>query len=219
MRHGARGPGHDTAFGEVLPGGDAFYPVRYRGGLPLSVGSDLSGHAQGKRRDDPQRDVVIPATMVCPRRDVLFHFGDLRSAAVSDGSWARNAVRQAIEKVRKKFAFEIATMVLLPDHLHAIWTLPMGDGAYPLRRWKRIKELFTRDYLAAGGSEVSPSASRLHHGERGVWQRRYWEHTVDDEDDLKRFVDYVHWNHSAHPAPLPFPSPRSTMKPTPLAFF
>ena len=97
---------------------------------------------------------------------------------------ARNSLRKAVEEVRKKLPFEIIAMVLLPDHLHTIWTLPTGDSQYPLR-WKRIKELFTTNYLAAGGSEVPPNASRQCHGERGIWQRRYWEHAVEDEDDLK----------------------------------
>ena len=110
---------------------------------------------------------------------------------------ARNSLRLAIEKVREKLPFEITAMVLMLDHLHAVWTLPTGDSNYSLR-WKRIKEIFTSNYLAAGGSEVLPNDSRLHQGERGIWQRRYWEHTVQDEDDLKRCVDYVHWNPKKH---------------------
>ncbi len=110
---------------------------------------------------------------------------------------ARTSLRRAIEEVRNKLPFEITAMVLLPDHLHAVLTLPADDNNYPLR-WKRIKELFTRNYLTAGGSEVAPNASRQRSGERGVWQRRYWEHTVEDDDDLKQCVDYVHWNPKKH---------------------
>ncbi len=113
------------------------------------------------------------------------------------GDLARQCLHEAIEVVRKKRPIELLAIVLLPDHIHTIWTLPRGDVAYPVR-WKRIKEEFTVAYLAAGGKESPPSRSRLRHGERGIWQRRYWEHTVRDEDDLKRCVDYVHWNPKKH---------------------
>jgi len=110
---------------------------------------------------------------------------------------ARKCLHNAIETIRNRHPIELAAIVLLPDHVHTIWTLPQGDAAYPLR-WKRIKEEFTLSYLVSGGTEVPPSPSRLRQGERGVWQRRYWEHAVRDEEDLKRCVDYVHWNPKKH---------------------
>jgi putative transposase len=110
---------------------------------------------------------------------------------------ARRCLREAINDVRANWPFAMVAIVLLPNHLHALWTLPPNDSRYPIR-WKRIKEGFTRRYLEAGGEEIPPSISRLRHGERGVWERRYWEHTVRDEDDLKRCVDYVHWNPKKH---------------------
>ncbi|MGO8746514.1 MAG: REP-associated tyrosine transposase [Thermoguttaceae bacterium] len=110
---------------------------------------------------------------------------------------ARKSLRTAIEKIQKRWSFEIPAMALLPDHLHCIWTLPSGDDKYS-RRWRRIKEEFTRTYLAGGGREIPQSRSRARHQERGVWQRRYWEHTCDDEADLKRCVDYIHWNPKKH---------------------
>ena len=64
---------------------------------------------------------------------------------------------------------------------------------YPLR-WMRIKEEFTEAWLRAGGDELPQTVSRKKHRQRGVWHKRYWEHTVSDEDDLKRCVDYIHWN-------------------------
>ena len=106
---------------------------------------------------------------------------------------ARRCLREAIDVVRADWACKWIAVVLLPDHLHAVWTLPTGDARYAVR-WKRIKEEFTRRYLKAGGVEIAPSPSRQRRQERGVWQRRYWEHTVRDEEDLKRCVDYVHWN-------------------------
>jgi putative transposase len=110
---------------------------------------------------------------------------------------ARQLLRAAIAEVRADLPFEIAAWVLLPDHLHAVWTLPPCDSDYP-RRWSRIKEKFTKTYLAAGGQEGTRNRSRRRHRERAVWQRRYWEHTVEDEADLAGCVDYVHWNPVKH---------------------
>lgn len=110
---------------------------------------------------------------------------------------ARNCLHDAIDKVRRKWPFDIVAIVLLPDHWHTVWTLPQGDSRYSLRL-RQIKEAFTRRYLASGGRESRQSRSRIDHGLRGVWQKRFWEHTIDDEDDLKRCVDYVHWNPKKH---------------------
>ena len=110
---------------------------------------------------------------------------------------SRTLLRDAIEKERRKRPFEVVAWVLLPDHLHCVWTLPHGDTNYPLR-WGRIKDSFTKPYLAAGGTEGVRNRSRRRHRERAVWQRRYWEHTVEDEDDLERCVDYIHWNPVKH---------------------
>ena len=110
---------------------------------------------------------------------------------------ARRILREVLTAERAERPFEIVAVVLLPDHLHTIWTLPEGDADYPAR-WASLKEAFTRRYLAAGGSEGPVSAARAARRERGVWQRRFWEHTVRDEDDLKRRVDYIHFNPVKH---------------------
>jgi putative transposase len=110
---------------------------------------------------------------------------------------ARHCLHAAIDSVKADWPWELIAIVLLPDHLHTVWTLPPDDARYPIR-WKRIKEEFTRRFIMAGGTEVTPTHSRLRHSERGIWQRRYWEHTVRDEEDLKRCVDYVHWNPKKH---------------------
>jgi putative transposase len=83
--------------------------------------------------------------------------------------------------------FRIDAIVLLPDHVHTIWTLPPGDHDYATR-WQLIKRRFPKTYLAVGGTEGSRSASRESKAERGIWQRRYFEHTCRD-DDLKRCAD------------------------------
>jgi putative transposase len=113
------------------------------------------------------------------------------------GNAARSCLHEAIETVRKKRPFTLVAIILLPNHIHTVWALPPGDADYPIR-WKRLKEEFTLAYLARGGVEVPPTLSRVRQGERGVWQRRYWEHAVRDEEDLKRCVDYVHWNPKKH---------------------
>jgi len=109
----------------------------------------------------------------------------------------RPCLREAILTIRRKRPFDMVAIVVLPDHLHTVWTLPPGDDEYPLR-WAQIKEKFTRSFLASAGDESPVTASRTSHRERGVWQSRYWEHTCQDEDDLKRCVDYVHWNPVKH---------------------
>ena len=90
-------------------------------------------------------------------------------------------------------------MVVLPDHLHCVWSLPRGDADFPTR-WKRIKCDFTVRFLGDGNeandNPVSPR--RRARGERGVWQRRFWEHVVRDEEELESFCDYVHYNPLKH---------------------
>ncbi len=110
---------------------------------------------------------------------------------------ARRCLRGAIKSVQSDRPFINVAIVLLPDHLHAVWTLPEGDANYSLR-WKQIKEFFTREYIAHGGKEAQVSASRMKKGERGIWQPRFWEHTCKNEQDLKRCVDYLHWNPVKH---------------------
>ena len=110
---------------------------------------------------------------------------------------ARQSLHEAIDEIRDHHPFTLDAIVLLPDHLHAIWTLPRGDVDYSTR-WRLIKKSFTQRYLARGGSERAKSTSRSLQGERGIWQRRFWEHCCEDELDLKRCVDYLHLNPVKH---------------------
>jgi putative transposase len=103
----------------------------------------------------------------------------------------------AIATIRAKWPFDLTGIVLLPDHLHTIWTLPPGDVAFS-RRWWRIKGEFTALFLKGGGSEGKCSASRRKRKERGVWQRRFWEHAIRDENDFERHMDYLHYNPVKH---------------------
>ncbi len=110
---------------------------------------------------------------------------------------ARDLLGAAMRRIRDELPFETVAMVLLPDHLHAIWTLPPGDCAYPTR-WKAIKARFTSEWLEAGGveSEVSPGYRKQRR--RGIWQARFIEHEIDDEGDLNSHADYVHYNPVKH---------------------
>jgi putative transposase len=96
-----------------------------------------------------------------------------------------------------KWPFTINALVLLPEHLHAIWSLPPGDDDYP-KRWAWIKKEFTKEWLRAGGAEAQFSDARRRERRRGIWQPRYWEHTLEDEDDFERHFDYIHYNPVKH---------------------
>jgi putative transposase len=104
-----------------------------------------------------------------------------------------DALRAAFRYARAQYPFSIDAIVVLPDHLHAIWTLPDGDDDFPLR-WPLIKASFSRR-LPSG--EVL-SSSRLSKRERGIWQRRYWEHALRDENDFARHADYIRFNPVKH---------------------
>jgi putative transposase len=110
---------------------------------------------------------------------------------------SRRLLRSAIERTRAVRPFRTVAVVLLPDHLHCVWTLPPGDSGFAAR-WQAIKARFSLGYLRAGGSETRRSASRVIRGERGVWQRRYWERQVRDEDEFERLCAYIHYNPVKH---------------------
>lgn len=102
-------------------------------------------------------------------------------------------LRDAVRRVKRLYPFEIIAWVVLPDHLHCVWSLPQGDADYATR-WRLIKLLFVKGLPK--GERLS--AVRNRRKERGVWHRRYWEHTIRSERDLVNHVDYVHWNPMKH---------------------
>jgi putative transposase len=104
-----------------------------------------------------------------------------------------DTLREVMRMVKAAHPFHLDAMVILPDHLHAVWTLPVGDGGYPMR-WVLIKAGFSRR-IPTGERR---NKSRMTKGERGIWQRRYWEHLIRDETDFRRHIDYVHWNPVKH---------------------
>jgi putative transposase len=103
------------------------------------------------------------------------------------------ALRQSLRKVKSRHPFSIDAVVVLPEHLHCILTLPSGDGDFKTR-WALIKAGFSRSLPPV----ERRSKSRMARGERGVWQRRYWEHLVRDEEDFERHIAYIHWNPVKH---------------------
>lgn len=109
----------------------------------------------------------------------------------------REALRDAIRAVRAEHPFRIMAIVLLPDHLHTVWELPEGEPDYSTR-WRLIKSRFTRLWVGSGGDAELVGPSRRRKQERGIWQRRFYEHTCRDEDDLRRCVDYTHINPVKH---------------------
>jgi putative transposase len=102
-------------------------------------------------------------------------------------------LRSAIRTVRSRHPFHIHAWVVLPEHMHCIMELPLDDSDFALS-WRLIKARFSMELPA---DEIR-NASRLRRGERGIWQRRYWEHLIRDERDFQKHMDYVHINPVKH---------------------
>ncbi len=139
----------------------------------------LGGEAMRYRRDVSPGATYFFTVVTAERRPVF------RDAAM---------VRLLVDILREEKArrpFRTEALVILPDHLHTIWTLPHGDARYP-QRWSAIKGLFSRRCgLAAVGDRLRPH-------ERGIWQHRYWEHRIRDDDDFRHHVEYIHANPVKH---------------------
>ncbi len=104
-----------------------------------------------------------------------------------------DALRLAFRATRRQRRFELLVAVVLPDHLHCLWTLPEGDSDNATR-WRQIKSLFTREVGARGRVRQS----QTHRREAAVWQRRYWERAIRDDNDLRAHIDYIHYNPVKH---------------------
>jgi len=103
-----------------------------------------------------------------------------------------DALRAAFRAARRERAFTIDAVVILPDHLHTIIALPPGDSDFS-GRWRRIKSHFTQKVVAAGAT-----VTRDRRGEYALWQKRFWEHTLRDDEDFALHVDYIHYNPVKH---------------------
>ncbi|MBW2568552.1 MAG: transposase [Deltaproteobacteria bacterium] len=104
-------------------------------------------------------------------------------------------LRESFRHVMAKHLFAIDAFVLLPDHLHCLWTLPDGDRDFS-KRWRLIKSYFSRK--CDDKYKLTPSASRQKKKEQAVWQSRFWEHLIRDERDFARHVEYIHYNPVKH---------------------
>ena len=102
-------------------------------------------------------------------------------------------LRAAFREVKQAHPFEIEAIVILPDHLHCMWTLPEGDDDFSTR-WRQIKAAFSRQLP----NTERRSKSRWNKGERGIWQRRFWEHAIRDDLEYQRHVEDLHYNPVKH---------------------
>jgi putative transposase len=114
---------------------------------------------------------------------------DRRSRALLDHI---TALRNAFRVARRERPFAIEAIVILPDHLHAVLKLPAADADFS-GRWRRIKGHFSSALIDAG-----IRVARASNGDLSLWQRRFWEHTIRDERDFERHVDYIHFNPVRH---------------------
>jgi putative transposase len=102
-------------------------------------------------------------------------------------------LRRVYADVQKRLPFETVAICILPDHIHALWRLPQGDADYA-SRLSRFKAAFSRGLAPASTLSKSKIAKR----EKGIWQRRYWEHAIRDDTDFERHVGYIHYNPVKH---------------------
>jgi len=131
-----------------------------------------------------------------PGGTYFFTVNTFRRQAILIHDRVPSALRQAIESVKHAYPFSIEAWVLLPDHMHCIWKLPLGNADFSLR-WAMIKRYVTKE--CSSMTEVNAlSESRQKRKEGAFWQRRFWEHAIRDEEDLRRHMDYIHWNPVKH---------------------
>jgi putative transposase len=102
------------------------------------------------------------------------------------------ALRLAFRTARRERPFAIEAVVILPDHLHAIFVLPSNDADFS-GRWRRIKGHFSNALI-----DAETELERRSNGDLALWQKRFWEHTIRDESDFARHVDYIHFNPIKH---------------------
>lgn len=131
-----------------------------------------------------------------PGATYFFTVVTYRRAKLLQGSFAVNLFNAAVAKVQERHPFRVEAAVVLPDHIHAIWSLPEGDSDYP-KQWRLIKEAFTRAWHRHPSAKFA-NGFRSDNGEPAIWQARYWEHLIRDERDLAAHVEYIHFNPVKH---------------------
>lgn len=103
-----------------------------------------------------------------------------------------DALGKAFRDIRKKAFFTTHAIVILPDHLHVIWELPIDDCNYSMR-WRLIKTRFTQELIALKVPNI-----QTNFGASNLWQHRFWEHKITNDTDLQRYIDYIHYNPVKH---------------------
>jgi len=104
-------------------------------------------------------------------------------------------LRQAIRSVMYKRPFTVDAIVILPDHIHCVWSLPLGDADFATR-WRLIKTWFTKHLLLQ--EDIRPNKARMKKCQQAIWQHRFWEHLLRDAADFKSHIDYIHYNPVKH---------------------
>jgi putative transposase len=114
-------------------------------------------------------------------------------------------LRSAFRAVQLQRPFILEAAVVLPDHLHCVWTLPPGDADFSTR-WRLVKTWFSKHCDLALRADAGNARSAR--GESGLWQHRYWEHSLRDETDYRHHIEYIHFNPVKHgyvKAPIDWP--------------
>ena len=155
--------------------------------------SNIGGHYVPCGRQDIMRTYTRFRT---PGAIYFFTVVTYRREPILTTSIAMNCLRQAFRRVRHERPFETLAIVVLPDHLHAIWKMPSNDDDFSTR-WRLIKTYFTRSFIEADQLNWEPTFSQQRRRERPIWQRRFWERLVRVEE-LEKCFDYIHFNPIKH---------------------
>jgi putative transposase len=110
---------------------------------------------------------------------------------------ANDLFLEALQYVRSHHHFSILAYCILPDHIHMLWKMPINDADYSLRIGE-IKKRFSKNYIIEFGNPHTLSSTQQKRGETGIWQKRFWEHYIRNEEDLNRHIDYIHYNPIKH---------------------
>ncbi len=106
-------------------------------------------------------------------------------------------LRNVIHEVKQLLPFSIDGWVLLPNHIHCIWSLPEGDFNFS-KRWGMIKAIFSKRAKGFLHKEELMTDTKRKYREATIWQRRFWEHMIRDEDDFNKHMNYIHYNPVKH---------------------
>ncbi len=104
-------------------------------------------------------------------------------------------LRTSFAEIKSKHPFTIDAIVILPDHIHCLWTLPLEDSDYSMR-WRQIKSAFSRRCSPRYKGKITQS--QIKKKEQAIWQRRFWEHEIQNELDFQKHVEYIHYNPVKH---------------------